>query len=106
SVSFERVRSLTGMNIPKGFVAEIDANYKRFFLQNSFYKGEGHRLILGDAFYTSETYNRLDLGWVLLITKNLEGRFKLTFHFVDGTMDNQQSFILRYKIAGSKKVGK
>ncbi len=106
SVSFERMRSLTGMNIPKGFVADIDVNYRQFFLQNSFYKGEGHRLILGDSFYTSKTYNRLDLGWKPLATKNLEGKLKFSFHFVDGTMDNQQSFVLRYKIAGSKRIGK
>ncbi|ADY52926.1 hypothetical protein Pedsa_2378 [Pseudopedobacter saltans DSM 12145] len=104
--SFERVRSLTNILVPKGFVANLEACYKRFFVENRFYSGQGHHLLLGDSFYTSKLYNRLDIGWVPLLTNNLEGRLKLSFHFVDNAMDNQQSFILRYRISGSKKVGK
>lgn len=104
--SFERVRSLTNILVPRGFVANLEAGYKRFFLENRFYSGQGHHLLLGDSFYTSKVYNRLDIGWVPFAVKNLEGKLRLSFHFVDHTMDNQQSFTLRYRIMGATKVGK
>lgn len=103
-MSFERTRSVSDFVTPKGFVADLYAGYKRFSITNSFYAGEGHRLILGDKFYDAKTYNRIDLGWTPILFKNISGRFVFTYHFADGIMDNQQAFFLRYSLSGSKRL--
>jgi hypothetical protein len=105
-LSIERVRGLGTSSTPKGFIANLNAGYKKFSLSNTFYAGEGHHLINGDAFYTAKTYDRLDLGWTPIMFKNIEGKFTFTLHFVENVIDSQQAFSLRYKIAGRKSLRK
>ena len=104
TMSIERVRNVTDLNTPTGFVADLYASYKKFSVMNTFYTGDGHYLINGDAFYTSKSYNRLDLCWTPFQLKNIEGRLAFTFHFVDGVTSNQQAFSLRYHISGKKRL--
>ena len=104
-MSIERTRALSSsFNMPKGLVANLYASYKKFSIQNTFYSGKGHHLIYGDPFYTSKTYDRVDIGWSPIRSKNLEGKFVFSYHFVDGVSDNQQAFFLRYNISGSKSL--
>nr|MBC7613855.1 hypothetical protein [Pseudopedobacter sp.] len=104
-MSIERNRSLTSsFDLPKGFISNVYLGYKKFSLQNTFYAGQGHQVINGDQFYTSKNYDRIDLGWTALKAKNLEGKFIFSYHFVDGVTDNQQAFLLRYNLFGSKKL--
>ncbi len=105
-VSIERVRNVTDMNFPKGFITYLYAGYKSFNLKNTFYSGEGHQLINGDAFYRTKRYNRLDLGWTPISYKNVEGGFVFSFHFLNKIIDSQQAFSLRYRIMGSKNLKK
>lgn len=106
-MSIERTRAVSSsFTTPIGFVSNIYAGYKKFSIQNTFYSGEGHQIIYGDTFYTSKTYNRVDLGWAPIKSKNLEGKFVFSYHFVDGVTDNQQAFFLRYNIGGSKSLKK
>jgi hypothetical protein len=104
-ISIERTRYLSSsFNTPKGFISNIYGSYKKFSIQNTFYSGEGHHVIYGDPFYTSKTYDRVDLGWSPIKSKNLEGKFVFSYHFLDGVSDNQQAFFLRYNISGSKSL--
>lgn len=103
-MSIERVRSLNNLRTPVGFISYLYAGYKKFSVTNTYYNGEGHYLINGDAFYTSKQYNRLDLGWNPLQFKNIQGGFTFSFHFVDGIIDSQQAFSLRYNIIGKKAI--
>jgi len=103
-MSFERVRTIGGWATPKGVLLEAHAGYHRFGITNSFYKGEGHNITMGDKFYRSKTYNRTDLSWSPILFKNVEGKLALSFHFVDGVVDSQQAFGLRYNIMGSKSL--
>ncbi|TKC01051.1 hypothetical protein [Pedobacter cryophilus] len=106
-VSIERTRAISSsFNTPAGFISNLYAAYKKFSVQNTFYAGEGHHIIYGDPFYTSKTYNRVDLGWTPIRFKNLEGKFVFSYHFLDGVTDNQQAFFLRYNIGGSKSIKK
>jgi hypothetical protein len=104
-MSFERTRHVTGWETPKGALITIHAGHKRFGITNTFYSGEGHNLIYGDKFYTAKTYNRSDLSWTPILYKNIEGKFTLSFHFLEGVIDNQQAFGLRYKFGGKKDLG-
>lgn len=103
-MSFERVRTVGGWNTPKGLLLEFHAAYHRFGIINSYYNGEGHNIRFGDRFYTSKSYNRTDLTWRPILFKHVEGMLDLSFHFVDGVVDSQQAFGLRYNIYGSKKI--
>ena len=103
-MSFERVRTIGGWQTPKGLLLEFHAEYRRFGIINSYYNGEGHNIRFGDRFYTSKVYNRTDLTWRPILFKNIEGILDLSFHFVDGVVDSQQAFGLRYNIMGSKKI--
>ncbi|MNL04456.1 hypothetical protein D3C87_1250240 [compost metagenome] len=95
-MSFERVRSVTGWKTPKGLLFEMQMEYHRFGVANSFYTGEGHNIKYGDRFYTAKTYNRTDLSWRPKIYKGIEGKLTLSFHFLEGTVDSQQAFGIRY----------
>jgi hypothetical protein len=98
--SFERLRNVTGWQTPTGLLLDLHAEYRRFGVANTFYLGQGHNLIYGDPFYTAKRYNRVDLSWAPILLRNIEGRFVFTFHFVEGVVDNQQAFLLRYRISG------
>ncbi len=103
-MSFERVRTIGSWQTPKGLLLETAMEYKRFGVTNSFYKGDGHHIVNGDQFYTAKTYNRTDLSWRPKIYKGIEGQFTLSFHFLEGTVDSQQAFGIRYKIQGRKAL--
>jgi len=96
SIGFDRLRSVYEMRKSPGFIANLHLGYRNFFIDNNLYIGKAMNLPIGDSFYHRNRYNRLDLGWVPLKTKRLEGRLMATFHFSPGFIDNQQSFIIRY----------
>jgi hypothetical protein len=100
-MSFERVRTVGGWNTPKGLLLELQMEYHRFGITNSFYKGERHNIKYGDQFYSAKTYNRTDLTWRPKIYKGIEGQFTLSFHFLEGVIDSQQAFGIRYYIKRS-----
>lgn len=105
-VNYDRLRNVYDWSFPKGFLNEIYLEHHKFFIRNTFYKGESMALPYGDVFYTSKQYDRLDIGWIPLRYNGLEGRFTVGLHFSEGVMDNQQQFILRYNVgykSGNKK---
>lgn len=97
-VAYDRLRGVYDWQTPKGFIADLYAEYQNFFVANSFYAGERLPIVYGDNFYTASRYNRLDIGWKPLQYKGLEGQFTLSLHFTPGAVDNQQQFTLRYHI--------
>src|SRR5215217_996853 len=105
-LSLERVRSVSSWKTPKGLLFELQAEYHRFGITNSFYTGQRHHIDYGDQFYTAKTYNRTDLTWRPRIYKGIEGQFTLSFHFLEGVIDSQQAFGIRYNIFASKSLKK
>ncbi|NEU07511.1 hypothetical protein GZH53_04215 [Flavihumibacter sp. R14] len=103
-MSFERTRSVSDWETPAGLLLEMHAGYKQFGVTNSLYLGEGHHIIYGDQFYTAKEYNRTDLSYSPIRYKNIEGKFTFSFHFLEGEVDSQQAFSLRYNIGGAKSL--
>lgn len=103
-MSFERTRGVTGWETPKGALFTLHGGYKSLALTNTLYIGEGHNLINGDKFYTAKTYNRSDFSWTPIKYKNIEGSLVLSFHFLEGIVDSQQAFGLRYNFGGRKAL--
>ncbi|MFZ4860673.1 hypothetical protein ACL9RF_00640 [Sphingobacterium sp. Mn56C] len=100
-LGFDRVRSVYEMRKNAGFISNIYAGFKTFFLKNTVYLGQVQTLPNADSFYHRAKYNRLDLGWTPFKMQHLEGKLIATFHFSKGFIDNQQSFTLRYNFGKS-----
>ncbi|TWR27402.1 hypothetical protein FPZ43_13045 [Mucilaginibacter pallidiroseus] len=103
-LSLERTRGVDGFQKPKGFVANAYLSYKRFALFDEFYKGDGHNIIFGDAYYQKKTYNRLDIIYTPFIARGLRGQFVLSLHQTPGFSSNQQAFRLLYDIGRKNLV--
>lgn len=97
-IGYDRLRSIYDWRFPKGFLGDLYAEYRKIFIANTLYAGEGLDVGYGDRFYTANFYNRLELGWKPLQYKGLEGKFTLSFHFTPGALDNQQQFTLQYDL--------
>lgn len=105
-LSLERSRGVNGFQKPAGFVANAYLSYKRFALFDEFYKGDGHNITFGDAYYQRKTYNRLDIIYTPFLFNGLRGQFILSFHQTpESTGSNQQAFRLSYDI-GRKRLAK
>ncbi|MBD1393086.1 hypothetical protein [Mucilaginibacter glaciei] len=105
-LSLERTRGIDGFQKPAGFVASAFLSYKRFALFDEFYKGQGHNVTFGDAYYRYKTYNRLDIIYTPFLYKGLRGQFILSFHQTpESSGSNQEAFRLTYDI-GRKRVAK
>jgi hypothetical protein len=100
-MSFDRLRNIYDWRTPQGVLLGTYLAFKSFFIQDEFYIGEPQRIGYGDVFYNSKRYNRLDLGWRALKNKYLEASLLVSFHFIPGSMSNQQVINLRYNIGGS-----
>lgn len=96
--SLDRIRGEYDTRTPKGFIADLHAAYKSWFVHNTFYKGQAHDVLFGDRFYTKDSYDRLDLGWRPFRKGNVEGFFMFSLHFTPGQVSNQQMIQLRYNI--------
>jgi hypothetical protein len=103
-LSLERSRGVDGWQKPKGFVASAYASYKRFALNDEFYKGDGHHITFGDAYYQYKTYNRLDIIYTPFIAKGLKGQFVLSLHNTPGNFSNQEAFRLTFDIGRKNLV--
>jgi hypothetical protein len=100
-MSFERERSIAGFRTPSGAMFEFAAGWKRLLLLGTFYRGQGHRLDFGDAFYKAKSYGRLDFNWTPIEYRGLRGRFTYSLHFIGNDIDNQQAFVLTYQVGGA-----
>jgi len=100
-IGYDRLRDVYGWRISKGFITTLQATYRNFFLNNTFFTGQPLNIPYGDRFYTARRYDRVEIGWTPLRYKGLEGTFTASFHFTPGAMDNQQQFSLRYRIGRS-----
>jgi len=99
AVGFDRLRTVYDLTA-QGFLANLYAGHKRFFLTGTLYLGEAQHLPLGDPFYRRKAYNRTDIGWISIkkIFKkrgHIDGRLTVSFHFAPDGISNQQTFLLR-----------
>lgn len=99
-IAYDRLRGSYNWRTAKGFITGIHAAYRNFFIDNTFFSGDPLDVPYGDQFYTADRYDRLEIGWVPLRYKGLEGKFIASFHFTPGAIDNQQQFLLRYRLGG------
>lgn len=102
-MSIERTRGITGLNLPKGFIASAYLSWHQFALFDEFYAGQGSTIYYGDAFYEKKFYNRLDMIWTAFGAKGLKGQFVLSVHRTPGYTSNQEAFRVTYEL-GRRKI--
>ncbi|TDN95739.1 hypothetical protein [Sunxiuqinia elliptica] len=85
---FETANSMLG---------EFYGELKSFALRSTLHMGEGHHVTNGDRFYDVDNYWRTDVIWRFLSSKHVEGRFNLSFHLVEGDLDQSQQLSLIYR---------
>jgi hypothetical protein len=100
-MSLDRLRSIYDWRTPKGILLGSYMAYRSFFIKDELYVGEAQYIGYGDAFYHSEFYNRLDLGWKFFKYRYLDASLMASFHFTPGAVSNQQVINLRYNLGGT-----
>ncbi len=98
--SVYRERSVTdGFINSESLLIDAFVHYKSFAIRNVLHSGEGHKFLSGDPFYRLENYNRTDLEWYFIKHSNVNGRFNLSFHLINGKyLDQSQQISIIYKI--------
>ena len=97
--SFFRERSITDGYIKAwSFVGELYGESKNFAFRTTWHQGQGHRITFGDRFYDVDSYVRTDLIWKFINSKQVQGKFNLSFHWVDvKDLDQSQQLSLIYR---------
>jgi hypothetical protein len=97
-MSIERTRGITGLHLPKGFIATAYLGWHWLALYDEFYSGQGSTIYYGDAFYEKKFYNRADFIFTPFVAKGLKGQFIFSVHRTPGYTSNQEAFRLTYDL--------
>ncbi|MDR1678874.1 MAG: hypothetical protein LBR81_03765 [Prevotellaceae bacterium] len=89
------------------FVADLQLEYRRLGLQNSFYAGdpqmyfypaEGNHLYWGDPFYRSDIYNRSDIYLKLIDSPRVKTKLQCSLHATEDGLFFEQGLFVQVKI--------
>ncbi|MCR4765330.1 MAG: hypothetical protein K5856_04050 [Bacteroidaceae bacterium] len=108
--SFDRERGLdNGRRTPVGFLGEINAHYKRFFLENILYAG-GHqqpfgkkyfgKFYWGDTYYHAPAYNRTDIKYLFIFNRFVSAYAGMIFNMTRAGLNWHQVVTLRVNLGG------
>ncbi len=97
--SIDRIRGVYSWTMAYGSITELHLNYKGYGINGLVYVGEGHDFMYGEGFYKAKSYGRTDLFFTPLNFERIHGRFMLSFHFIEGSIDNSQSFLVSINIS-------
>ena len=111
-MSFDRERHMDGgKHTPIGFLGEIDAQYKRWFLSEIFYAG-GHQqpfgkrffgeYYWGDTYYHAPAYSRTDIKFQFIRHKWVDGFAGAVFNVTKAGLNWHQMLTLRVNL-GSRQ---
>jgi len=103
--SIERTRGVTGLHLPKGFIASAYASWHWIALYDEFYAGQGSTIYYGDAFYEKKFYDRLDFMFTAFSASRLKGQFIFSVHRTPGFTSNQEAFRVTYDL-GRRVIAK
>lgn len=113
--ALERERAFGGFKYPGGILIDLMAEWRFLGLKNTFYYGEnlmpfyrihdtetggvrpglGTQLNMGDPFFQSRLYDRLDIYGYIFRTCYVNCMASINFHFTPGKVNLQQQLIVR-----------
>ena len=103
-LSFDRIRNEYDFRTPVGWYTELGAEHKGFGIHGTCYLGDSHTIIYGDRFYSSESYQRIDLYYTRFQSTRISGKLQFSFHFIPGVIDFSQMLVIWVNLEGSKKI--
>jgi hypothetical protein len=104
TMSYNRIRNVTGFLYRNGSLTEIYFEYQDIGLKSSLYFGDGQLLIGGDDLYSSPYYIRNDLFWMFFRRSNITGKLEISLHIVEHLINFSQSFQLSVNLGGTHKA--
>ena len=109
--SFDRERGLdNGKHTPLGFLGEVNAHYKRFFLEDIFYAGDHQQpfgkqfygaYYWGDTYYQASAYNRTDVKYQFIVNDWVSAYAGAIFNVTKAGFNWHQVVTLRVNLGGS-----
>ena len=94
AVSYDRLRNVYDTRTATGWLAELNLMHKGFGIHGICYLGEAHTLLYGDRFYSSKSYQRIDLSYSRNNGSRITGKLQFSFHIVPGALDYSQMFVI------------
>lgn len=101
-LSFDRIRNVYDFRTPVGWYSELGAELKGFGIHGSFYLGDSHIIIYGDRFYSSDSYQRIDLYYTKNHSRRISGKLQFSFHFIPGVIDYSQMLVICVDLEGNR----
>ena len=111
-MSFDRERHIdNGKHTPIGFLGEVDAKYKRWYLMETVYAG-GHQLPFGkrffgqyywgDTYYHASAYSRTDVKFQFIRHKWVDAFVGAIFHVTQKGLNWHQMLTLRVNLGSQQ----
>ncbi len=93
--SLYRERSVTdGFQVSHGLYLEGLGTYGNYGLKATCFRGDPLQFAHGDPLYRFDSYLRTDAIWHFINHEKVKGRFNLSFHAVNGRIDQSQQLSL------------
>jgi hypothetical protein len=105
-LSVDRIRNVYDFRTPVGWYTELGIEHKGFGMHGTCYLGDSHTIIYGDKFYTSDSYQRIDLYYTRSRSARIRGRLQFSFHFIPGVVDYSQMLVVLINLEGSRQINK
>ncbi|MBN2213331.1 MAG: hypothetical protein JW723_03725 [Bacteroidales bacterium] len=102
--SLDRIRNVYDFRTRIGWYTELGAEHKGFGIHGTCYLGDSHTIIYGDRFYSSDSYQRIDLYYTKSPSSLISGKLQFSFHFVPGVVDYSQMLVIVINLNGSKQL--
>ena len=105
-LSFDRIRNVYDFRTPVGWYTEVGIEHKGFGIHGTFYLGDSHTIIYGDKFYSSGSYQRIDLYYTKSGSKLITGKLQFSIHLVPGIIDYSQMLVIMINLEGNRQIPK
>lgn len=102
-VSIDRIRGIDEtFQTPAGFLGKFTLMHRGWGLAGTWYKGQGHTFLYGDAFYRLRDYGRLDIFYAPFRSGPVRMKFDFALHFANGELDTSQQILISMVLGGSR----
>lgn len=102
--SYDRTRGEYDFQFYHGSLTQLYLEWYNFGIRTTHYFGDGQLQLDGDGLYGAKRYQRVDLFWYIFRNPYIRGTIEFSFHFLDHSIDESQSFTI-YAAIGKMKPG-
>jgi hypothetical protein len=104
ALSYDRLRNVYDIKSPLGWYTELNVEHRGFGFHGTCYLGNSHSIIYGDRFYSSTSYQRIDLYYARYHSSRISGKLQFSFHFVPGVIDYSQMLVIYINLEGQEQI--